>query len=125
MKTFHYFCALTLFLSFLPFPIEYYFFLRIIITLGAITILLKEYKHGITVWFILFISIAILFNPIFPIYLGLKSLWLPFDIITGILFMLYIFRKHKVVHKKEPKNKEQITYTISHKNRSRDRFPNA
>lgn len=121
MKTLYYLCAMFLFLTFLPFPIEYYYLLRVIVTLGAITILLKEYKHGITFWFTAFTVIAFLFNPIFPIYLGLKSLWLPFDITAGILFLLFSFRTPNDDVPKEDSKNDVIKTCLS----TRDHYPNS
>lgn len=39
----------------------------------------------------IFIAIAVLFNPIFPIHLS-RSVWLTLDVITGILFLAWIFK---------------------------------
>lgn len=67
-------------------PIGYYTFLRITITIGAIAVVIKELDNGINFWVIIFGGIAILFNPIFPIYLNEKESWIPIDIIAVIIF---------------------------------------
>jgi len=39
----------------------------------------------------IFIAIAVLFNPILPMHLS-RSIWLILDVITGILFLTWIFK---------------------------------
>ena len=95
-------CALLLFIAVLKLPIEYYTFLRIIIFIGAFLVIISLSKKGI--WVILFGIIAILFNPIIPVYLYLKLYWIPIDIIAGILFLLVLFFNKQ---KEESKNIEQ------------------
>jgi len=64
-------------------------------------------------------AVSILFNPIIPIHFYLKSIWIPIDIVTGILFLLLIFIRKKV--KKIPK--ENLPKTLpQQKNLSRDRI---
>ena len=42
-------------------------------------------------WVITFGLIAIVFNPLIPIYLNDKSAWMPIDIIGGIIFVIKSF----------------------------------
>lgn len=70
-------------------PMGYYTFLRIALTLGALTVLYSEVQKDVNLLGISFIAIAILFNPIFPVYLYQKSLWIAIDIVTAILFLVY------------------------------------
>jgi hypothetical protein len=84
-------CGAFLFLAVVNLPIGFYTFLRILVTIGAITTIGVEVQKGITIWTILFGLITILFNPLFPIYLYEKTAWLPFDIICGIIFLLKAF----------------------------------
>jgi len=84
-------CAGLLFLALLSLPIGYYTFLRITVTIGAILVIASELREGINVWVILFGLIAVLFNPIAPVYLGEKSVWIPIDFVTGILFVVKSF----------------------------------
>lgn len=87
--------AITLLLALINLPIGYYTFLRIIVTIVSIIIISKEIKNGITIWVLLFGIIAILFNPIFPIYLYKKTIWMPIDIIAALLFFSYGLKKTK------------------------------
>lgn len=84
-------CTALLLLAFIDLPIGYYTFLRIVVTIGAISVLLKEYQNGINFWVIAFGFTAILFNPFIPVYLGNKSVWIPIDLITAILFGIKSF----------------------------------
>lgn len=60
-----------------------------------------------------FCLIAVLFNPIYPIYLYIKSYWIPIDIITGVLFLLVVFYDvaESKTKEKGTKNKENKSYT--------------
>ena len=78
----------SLFLAIIDLPIGYYTFLRILVTIGASSVILTEISKGINFWIIIFGIIAILFNPIIPVYLNDKSVWIPIDIIAAIFFLI-------------------------------------
>lgn len=101
-------CALLLFLAVFKLPIEYYTFLRIVVFIGALLTLLSLSKK--IVWVFIFSIIAILFNPIIPVYLYLKSYWIPIDIIAGILFLLVLFlnKSKKEIKKTAAKNQKEF-----------------
>lgn len=80
-----------LFLALADLPIGYYSFLRIVVTIGAIGAVISEIESGINFWVIAFGIIAILFNPLIPIYLNDKSAWMPIDIIAAIMFLIKSF----------------------------------
>lgn len=106
------FCAICSFVAVINLPIEYYTFLRITLTLGALMVLINGWGKLSFIWIICFLFIGILFNPIFPIYFGVKIIWVPIDIITGILFLLINFKKDN--HKSEEIENEVLpnaTYT--------------
>lgn len=84
-------CAGLLLLALVDLPIGYYTLLRIAVTIGAVTIVVTEFENGINFWVIAFGLIAILFNPLIPVYLGDKSAWMPIDLITAILFGIKSF----------------------------------
>lgn len=88
-------CAAVAIVGCFEMPIGYYTFLRIIVTIGAVLILLKEIQKDVNPLGISFIIVAVLFNPIIPIYLYQKSFWMLIDIVTGILFLFYGFREVK------------------------------
>lgn len=108
MKPFLTFCALCCFIGIFRLPIEYYTFLRILISIGALLVLYNTLSSKQHYFSILFLIILILFNPVFPIYLYRKNIWIPIDIITGILFLLISF-----IERKEQKKEEEITEETS------------
>lgn len=83
--------ACCLFIGIASLPIGYFTFLRIITSMGAIIVIVKEYKNEINFWIITFAIIVVIFNPIFPIYLNSKAAWSPIDLICGVLFLLKSF----------------------------------
>ncbi|QXU41477.1 DUF6804 family protein [Pedobacter sp. D749] len=119
MKVFLVICALCCFAAILKLPIEYYTFLRIIVSLGALLLIYVWTKQKNYALAIVFVLVLILFNPLFPIYLHRKSIWIPLDIITGLLFLIIAFYK-----KSEPvKQQETATEILPvQKTYSRDRI---
>lgn len=99
-------CALALFIGIANLPIQYYSFLRTLTFIGCILILF--HKKVALEWKLPFIPIAVLFNPIFPMYLYLKPYWIPMDIIAGILFLLISYYGY---HGKQTKKKNEVKET--------------
>lgn len=91
MKYILFVCGVLLFLALANLPIGYYTLLRIMVTIGAVAVVMNELEKGIGFWVIAFGIIAILFNPVIPIYLNDKNAWMPIDIIVGILFLIKTF----------------------------------
>lgn len=118
-KTFNIVIALALFIGIANLPIQYYSFLRILTFVGCILIFF--HKKTSLVWKLPFMPIAILFNPIFPMYLYLKSYWIPMDIIAGILFLLISHygygekqKKKNEVKETQQKTKNRNMYNIKY-----------
>jgi hypothetical protein len=88
-------CAVLLLFSLTDLPIGYYTLLRIVVTIGSVSVVVSEFENGINFWVISFGLIGIIFNPFFPVYLGDKSVWMPIDIITAILFGIKSFINQK------------------------------
>jgi len=103
MKQFFTICSIACFIAILSLPIEYYTFLRAIVTLGAIVLIYNFSKQKKYLLAAVFIIVLVLFNPIIPIYLHRKSIWMPLDIIVGILFLIISFFK-----KQEPEKIEKV-----------------
>jgi hypothetical protein len=80
--------AALLFLAILKMPAAYYDFLRVVVTVGAIVAIVVELKEGFSSWVLAFAILAVLFNPIEPIYLYKKSVWAPLDFLGGLTFLL-------------------------------------
>lgn len=86
--------AIMLFMAMLPLPYGYYQFLRWVVCGVAIYIAVQAYKWK-KVWGTwVFGAIAILFNPLSPIYLT-KEIWQPIDVVCALLFGISIFSLHK------------------------------
>ncbi len=117
LRLFCIFCAICLFIAVLNLPISYYTFLRITVTIGAVLVMIRGRKDILNFWFLSFGLIAILYNPVFPVYLYAKSKWIPVDIVTGILFLIVKFKEGK-----EPENQEKGNNSVASKNYQRDKI---
>lgn len=115
-------CSICCFAAILKLPIAYYTFLRAIVSLGALLLIYIWATQKNLLWVIIFIFVLILFNPLFPIYLHRKSIWIPIDIITGLLFLLIAFYNKKQPAKKEEKAVEVLPVQKTY---SRDRIVSA
>lgn len=62
-------CIILLLLGIANLPIGYYTILRIAITIGAIGVIMAEPTKELNFWHIAFGIVAIVFNPIIPVYL--------------------------------------------------------
>ncbi len=91
MKSLLLICAGLLFIGLIDLPIGYYTLLRIVVTIGSVAVVVSEFENALNFWVITFGLIAIVFNPLIPIYLNDKSAWMPIDIICGILFVIKSF----------------------------------
>jgi|TARA_B110000902_G_scaffold257870_1_gene326681 hypothetical protein len=90
-KTLLLICTGLLFIGLADLPIGYYTFLRIVVTIGAVSVIVTEFENGINFWIIVFGIIAIVFNPLIPIYLNNKDIWMPIDVLAAILFLIKSF----------------------------------
>ena len=117
MKSLFIFCSACCFIAVFNLPTAYYSFLRIAVSIGAILGIYSFLKYKNYYLMTVFTIILILFNPLFPIYLHKKSIWIPMDIALGLLFLLLAFLKIK----KEVKKDMVITSAIQ-KIYTRDRI---
>lgn len=88
MKPLLFICAAMLFIGVANLPIGYYTFLRIVVSIGAGIVCYQEWNNPSKNWLIVFGVILVLFNPISPVYLNNKGLWVVLDIIGGIIFVV-------------------------------------
>jgi len=72
-------------------PYGYFILLRWVVTAGAIIVTLNAFDKNIDWAKVLFVFIAILFNPIAPIHLP-REVWVPLDVIVGVLFVFAYLR---------------------------------
>ena len=78
--------ALLLFVALGQHPYGYYTFLRWAVSVAAIVVAWVAW-HSTARWATwLFAGVAILFNPLVPVYLH-RSTWRPIDIICGLAFL--------------------------------------
>jgi hypothetical protein len=78
-------------------PGGYYTFLRLAVALTCIIIIANDVKAMHAVWLVLFVNIAVLFNPVIPVYFYKKSLWTPINVIAAMVFVGYAsyYRRNK------------------------------
>lgn len=89
-----YFLVITIIMLFLAlgqWPYGYFTLLRWVVTAGAIIVVLNAFEKNIDWAKVVFVFIAILFNPIAPIHLS-RELWIPIDIVVGIIFVFGYFK---------------------------------
>ncbi|WP_350072132.1 DUF6804 family protein [Imperialibacter sp.] len=87
MKYLLFICSGLLFLAVAELPYGYYTFLRIVVTIGAILVVYREYSNHLNLWVNSFGFIAIIFNPVIPVHLNDKQLWTAVDVTCAIIFM--------------------------------------
>ena len=73
-------------ISTLPFNATFYVFTRTVICLSFIYGIYELNRKNNSIW-ILLMMLAILFNPIFPIYFNAKSTWIIIDIFAAVVFL--------------------------------------
>lgn len=91
MKSLWLVCAGLLLIGLIDLPIGYYTFLRIVVTIGSVAVVVTELENGFNFWIVIFGIIAIVFNPVIPIYLNDRSAWMPIDLIGAIIFIIKWF----------------------------------
>ncbi|CAM1358403.1 conserved membrane hypothetical protein [Tenacibaculum sediminilitoris] len=106
-KTINIICAIALFLAVTTLPIKYYNVLRIVVFIRCSLVIFNEKIKSYWKWS--FISVALLFNPILPIYLYVKSYWILLDVLFGILFLLLTFYGYGSSTKKQQTIKKQVS----------------
>lgn len=82
--------AALLLLAMADMPSGYYVFMRIVVCLSCCIIARSSYNRGnsINASVVLFGLMAILFNPIIPIYLYDRDIWILIDIVGAIIFII-------------------------------------
>lgn len=79
--------AILLLIALAPLPLGYYTFMRWAVTVAAIAMCALAHKGNQGGWLFLLIPIAILFNPISPVYMT-RAYWAPFDVIAAAALLL-------------------------------------
>ncbi len=89
LKTAQLITIVMLLIALLPMPYGYYTLVRICVCVLSSFLAYKTWQEKINLWMWIFIIIAILFNPIIPIYLS-RELWAVIDIVVAIVFFVSI-----------------------------------
>lgn len=88
--------AALLLLALADMPSGYYVLMRIVVCLASAIVAYGSYKRddSLNASAILFALMAILFNPIIPVYLYDRKIWMPIDILGAIVFVIkgFIFK---------------------------------
>ena len=90
-------CSGLLLIGLMNLPISFYTLLRIVVSIGSIAVVVTEFENGFNFWVIAFGLSGIIFNPIIPVYLNDKAVWMPIDIICSILFLIKAFANKQVI----------------------------
>ena len=87
--------AILLAIGCFPLPIGYYTFLRIVVFVVCVILIINDNKKGLN-WSNIALGITgIIFNPIIPIYLHEKGVWVVIDAICAILFAVKTYQFYK------------------------------
>lgn len=69
-------------------PIGYYTILRLSVTFAALLSIYHDRDTGVNAWNVVFGLIAIVFNPIAPVYFNNRVIWSVIDVAAGGVFAL-------------------------------------
>ncbi len=86
LKHISFITGILLLIGILRLPYSYYEFLRIFVSISAVYFAYKFNESKQQGWLIIFGMIALLFNPIAPVYLS-KETWILIDIVAGGIFL--------------------------------------
>lgn len=84
--------ALFLLIGCFRMPIGYYTFLRIVVFMASIIMLIGSIKNNMHSLAIVTALVGVLFNPILPIYLHSKSVWVILDMLSAGWFVFCLIK---------------------------------
>ena len=90
--------ALLLFICLADMPYGYYQLVRFVGLIGFSILAYKAYEHNKKIEMIIFVGLALLFQPFFKISLG-REIWNIVDMIVGIGLILSIWINPKKAHR--------------------------
>ena len=91
--------ALLLFICLADMPYGYYQLVRFAGLIGFTILAYKAYEINQRTGMIIFVGLALLFQPFFKISLG-REIWNIVDVIVGVSLLLSIFIKNKFINEK-------------------------
>jgi len=74
----------------LPMPYGYYNILRVVVCVSAIFMAfraIKTHNRQLVPW--LFGGLALLYNPVLPVHLNEKAIWMIVNAVTALLFIIF------------------------------------
>ena len=83
-----------LLLAIFPLPYGYYALLRLVVCFTGIFLAWHSYRMQKIPWVWAMGLIALLFNPVIPVYLG-RGLWLIVDIVVAVVLGIFLFKFKK------------------------------
>jgi hypothetical protein len=88
----HWVPAIMLVLAFGAWPYGYFMLLRVIVFLGASLLAFDIYRRAgdFELWCVVFVAIAVLFNPLLPVHLT-RAVWGVIDPAVAGLFAVHFF----------------------------------
>jgi len=92
--------AILFFICLAKMPYGYYEFIRFTALVGFAYLAYKSYKDGNKGMSFIYAALAILFQPLFKIYLG-RQLWNIVDVAVGIFLLVTIIYKSKNIQKEK------------------------
>ena len=95
MKYLSLIAAVLLSIGCFPLPIGFYTFLRIVVFVVCGILIWHDFEKGFNWSNISFGMIAIVFNPIIPIYLHDKTIWVVLDAIAAVVFSIKTYQLYK------------------------------
>ena len=82
--------AILLFIAIFGLPYGYYTLLRLVVTgISVYAAFFLFERDGVNFW--AFLGIALLFNPLIPVYLS-REVWFPINVIVGVYFAVTAYR---------------------------------
>ena len=80
--------AFFLLLAVLELPYGFYTFLRLVVCIYSVLVAVLAFKQDKGIWIIPLVLIALLFNPLIPVYFE-KEIWIVLDIIVAVFFLIF------------------------------------
>ena len=76
-------------LAILPLPYGYYTFLRPVVCFTAVFLAWFSYKQQRVRWVWIMGLLALVFNPIIPLYFG-REFWIFVDLVAAVIFAIFL-----------------------------------
>lgn len=85
-------CTLAVGLGLLDMPFGFYTLLRVVLCLASAVGFVAARRRGDYLWLWVYGVLVVLYNPVFPVHLGAKSLWIGVNLLTLLCVWLGALR---------------------------------